>query len=299
MSEQAQAAGSFLEDVASAPEPQGNDNPQPVAEPGSAAESIEYVESAPPDWVPEKFWDKDRRQPRVEDMGKAYKNLEKLLGSEKVPVPANDDDEEGHERWNKAARPPEPSHYEWEKPAELPPGMEYDSSLEEEYRTIAFENGLTKRQAKNIYDKYVKREVDRYAQFHMDRQEEKASAEVALRRELGDKKWQGFKVNAGTVYNRYADPDFASFLHETGLGNDPRMIKMFGRIGADMTGDTKLQGRSEPQMSPQDVDKAISEYRSKNADALNNNRHPDNKRAAAELARLYEMKFPEEQASGW
>jgi hypothetical protein len=300
MSEQAEAAGSFLEEAAATPAPEGNDNPPPAPEPGTADESIEYVESAPPEWAPEKFWDKDKRQLRVEELGKGYKNLETLLGREKIPMPANDDDTEGWDRVHQAFRPPDENAYVLEKPEEMPEGMVYNDDLEKDYRSFAYENGLTKQQAKNIHDKYVKMELERYTQHLKDRAEDKANAEIAMRREMGDRKWEGFKAKTGAVYKRYADPDFAQFLTETGLGNDPRMIKMFGRIGMDMSGDTKLEGRSEPQMTPADVDKAISEFRGKNQEALMNDRHPDNKRATAELQRLYQMKFPEADAgSGW
>lgn len=39
--------------------------------------------SGRPDWIPEKFWDFEKAQPRVQDLAKSYQNLESLVGKKR------------------------------------------------------------------------------------------------------------------------------------------------------------------------------------------------------------------------
>lgn len=282
--------GSILSDAgaaaASAP-------PPPPPAPGTAAATLSEVVDGPPEWVPEKFWDKDKRQARYEDMGRGYKSLEQLLGREKVPLPASDDDKDGWERWyNAQGRPEKPDGYEFERPKELPEDLPYDEGMEKTFRDWAHQNGLSKKQARNAHDWFVKSQIDRNVSWHNMNKENRSNAEVALRRELGNK-YEGWMASTGAVYQKYADPDFAGYLQQTGLGNDPRMIRMFGRIAQDMGGDTRLLGRSQPQAQPADLEKAIGKFRADNQKALMDRTHPENQRLSTELSKMYEALYPE------
>lgn len=274
----------------------GNPTPPPPPAPGTAAEALQNVQDGPPEWVPAKFWDPDKKAPRVEDLGRGYKNLEQLLGREKVPVPTSEDDTEGWERWYKAhGRPEKPDEYEFKRPDKLPDDLPYDEDTEKSFRNWAHQNGLNKKQANSFYDAYVKHQIDRNLAYHNMQKELRANAETALRRELGNK-YEGFAQQTSAVYKKYADPEFAEFLAQTGLGNDPRMVRVFGKIAADLGGETRLNGRPQQQVSPADIEKSISEFRSKHHAALFDPKHPDNERLSKELGRLYDMKYPEQGA---
>ena len=282
--------GSLLADIANAPP---SPAPPPPA-PGSPQAALQDAMDGPPEWVPEKFWDKEKKAPRVEDLGRGYKNLEQLLGREKVPVPTSEDDHEGWERWFKAhGRPEKPDEYEFERPKELPTDLNYDEDLEKGFRDWAHQNGLNKRQAKNAHDWFVKNQVERNLQWHKMQKENRANAEVALRRELGSK-YEGWVQGTGALFKKYADPEFANYLAETGLGNDPRFVKVFGRISQDMGGEQKLTGKPQQQAQPADVEKAIASYRKQHHEALWNKHHPENEIRNRELADLYAQRFPEQ-----
>jgi hypothetical protein len=283
----APTGGSILADAAAAASA-----PPPPPAPGSAQETLQGVVDGPPEWAPSKYWDAEKKAVRVEDLGKGYKNLEQLLGREKVPVPASDDDQEGWERWFTAhGRPEKAEEYEFKRPEQLPEDLPYDDDLEKGFRDWAHQNGLNKKQAANAYDWWVKNQIDRTVAWHQMQKENRANAETALRRELGGK-YEGWLQQTGALYKQYADPEFAEFLNQTGMGNDPRMIRFLGRIAQDTGGDTKLRGRAEASIAPADIDRAISEHRAKYKDALWNSSHPDNQKAALELQKLYEMKYP-------
>jgi hypothetical protein len=164
--------------------------------------------------------------------------LRKLLGTEKVPVPQSDDDEEGWDRFYKAAgRPDDPGEYGFEPPEQMPESLPYDTDLEQSYRNVAHKNGLSDRQAKAIYDAYVKTQIERTAEWEKLRQENRAEMQAKLQREYGQR-YEGAVNRARTAMNTFADPDFVQFLQESNLDDDPRMIRFMERVGGRSDGRT-------------------------------------------------------------
>lgn len=266
----------------------GNPAPQLNAAQQALADAQEFNEI--PDYVPPKFWDKATGKPKVEDLGRSYQNLEKLLGREKVPVPTGEDDEEGWQRWYSASgRPEAPDKYEFQRP-DLPQDLPYDEESEKAFREWAHINGLNKKQAKNLYDAYVKTQVERHAAWHNGQKESRARIEGDLRREYGNQ-YEG-KVNlAKTAIREFADPDYLRWLDESGMGNDPRMIRAWIRVGEKMTGDTKLKGAPRQEAQPADLDRAIADYREKYKEALFDRDHPNHEIRVKEYNKLFQARY--------
>lgn len=280
-------SGSSLLTGGSAPAAGGN--PQPV-QPNTAEDAVQAVQDGPPEYLPAKFWDSSTKSPKVEDLGRSYQNLEKLLGREKVPVPVSDDDEEGWQRWYAASgRPEDPGKYEFKRP-ELPKDLPYDEDTEKAFRTWAHINGLNKKQATNLYDGYVKTQMERHAHYQTGQKQARAKVESDLRREYGGQ-FEGTMQGARSAMNQYADPDFRQWLDESGMGNDPRLIRVFARIGKEVGGETKLKGALPQQGNPQDVDRAIADFRERHKEALFKKDHPDHDVRANEYKKLFEMRY--------
>lgn len=261
-----------------------------------ADQAIQDAMGAPPEWAPEKYWDKERKAVNVEELGKGYKNLEKLLGShDRIMLPKSDPNED-RETWQKEVfsklAPETPDAYEFKEP-ELPQGMSYDSDLEKSFRQTAHANGIHPVQAQALYDQFVKTQVERHAQYEKMRQDHRAELESALMREYGNK-YEGAVKSAKKTMQTYADDDFRQYLDETGLGNDPRMVRFLMRVGKEMSGETKLVGRPEQSATPVDIDRAISEFRNKHSKALYDRSHPDNARLTQELFSLTQKRFEQQ-----
>lgn len=262
-------------------------NPAPV---DGAQAAIQGAVDAPPDWAPAKFWDATTKTVRAEEMGKGYKNLEQLLGREKVPVPASDDDEEGWQRWYAATgRPETADKYEFERPS-LPEGLPYDEDLEKSFRTYAHVNGLSAKQARNIHDAFVKTQSERHSAWATSQKQAVATAETALRREYGNQYEQAVG-QAKSALAQYADPEYLQYLEQSGQGNDPRVIRAWIKVGREMGGDTKVVGKPESVAQPADLDKAISDFRGQHEKALFSKDHPDHDRRVREYNSLFEKRF--------
>lgn len=225
-------------------------------------------------------------------LAKGYTNAEQLLGREKVPLPKTDED---WERWYAAAgRPEAPEKYEFKRPEKLPDGMTYDEDLEKGFRAWAHGNGLNTRQANGLYEMYVKQTVERQAAWHQGQMKAREDAEAALRREWG-RAYDGNIALARGAIQQYADPDFQAYLSQTGLGNDPRMVRAFANIGKAQMGETALVGQPQGTgMTPRDLDTAIADFRGKHWEALSDRSHPEHARLNKEYARLFEQRFAEE-----
>lgn len=276
-----------------------------VGNPQGAAPTTEQTPSpaptnARPEWAPEKFWRADKNELDVEGLSKSYGSLEKMLSYEKVPVPKSWEDKEAADRWFRAAgRPDDPKGYEFEKPEKLPDGF-YDDTAEQAFRDWAHNNGLNKHQAKNLHSAYVKANLERHAAFQEQQRHAQEKVKADLIREHG-KDYDGFAKAAKAAMQKYSDPDFYQYLEETGLGNDPRMIRAYGRIGKAMMGETQLRGAPPAPVNTVDIDKQISEFRDKYGKDANgklggplyDRTHPDHAAKVAEFNQLYALRYPE------
>ena len=245
-----------------------------------------------PEYFPEKFWREGK--PDHEGLAKSYTSLEKLLGYEKIPVPKSEDDAEGWDRYFRAAGKPEkPDLYEFQVEREKLPEGFYDETAEKDFREWAHQNHLTKPQAKNLHERFVKAQLERHKAWEDGQKQVKARLQGDLMREHGAA-FDGFMQGAKGALSRYADPDFVKMLDETGLGNDPRMIRAFGRIGKEMMGDTRLKGAPKAEVNTGDLDAAISSYRTQNHGALMDKSHPDHERHVSKMAELYRKRYPDQ-----
>lgn len=266
-----------------------------AAPPANGAQAAQP--DGPPEWAIPKYWNPEKAKDPAylkeyaETVSKSYRHAESLLGGERIPVPKDENDEEGWNRWYAATgRPETPDAYEIERPAQLP--IEYDEEGEKAFRTWAHQNGLNKRQARNLYDSYVKTQIERHGEYQKMKEEQSKAAQDALQREWGSKysaKLQGVKG----VFGQYADADFIQYVDESGLGNDPRFIRVFDRMAQDLGGERRLQGRVAPAPNTADLDRQIAEFSQKNHKALFDKDHPDHNRAVAERRKLYEQRFSE------
>lgn len=279
------AGGSFLTSVTSG-------TPAEAQSLAPAEQAIQEVQDGPPEYIPVKYWDGEKKAPRIEELGRGYQSLEKLLGRDKIPMPVGDDDQEGWDRVYKAVgRPDKAEDYEFERPT-LPSDLPYDEDTEKNFRTWAHVNGLSKRQARALYDGFVKTQVERHAGWLDAQKKQRGELETALAREHGGKIEQ-VKQTAHAVMTQYADDQFRQYLDETGLGNDPRMVRFLAKVGAQQMGETRLAGPKPQAAASGDLDKAIGEFRGKHNKALYDKTHPDHDRLVAEFNKLFEQRYSE------
>jgi hypothetical protein len=282
-------------DQGGAPAPNGAAAPNGQAANGQGTPSI--ARDANGDWrvsfIPEDI----RSEPvfskynTPQDLARSHVNLERLLGGEKIPKPKSDDDQEGWDRWFKAAgRPDKPDEYAFERPNSLPDNF-YDEEAERSFKTWAHVNGLTKKQAANLHDNYVKTRLEQHHAWQTSQKQAVEKAEGELRREWGQQ--YDAKINAAkSALRAYGDPDYLKYLDESGQGNNPQMTRIFARIGEKMMGERRLQGDPTPESS-ENVQDLIAAHRTKYNEALHDKRHPDHELRVRQYNALFAKAYPQ------
>jgi hypothetical protein len=143
--------------------------PENLLEPDESAENpgtTGKTAGRPAD-VPEKFWDAERNEIRIEALLKSYRELERKL-SKSLPAPEGDEDEEGRTRLLRALGWPDSAEaYAIEpKHALTSPDPEINARLHQA--------GFTPRQAQLVYDLAAERLLpliaDAAAEFEADRE---------------------------------------------------------------------------------------------------------------------------------
>lgn len=223
---------------------------------------------------------------------KGYVNAAELVGRDKIIVPKTD--EEYAAAFSKLGKPESPDKYVVTKPDKMPEGVEYDEDGEKFLRDFAHQNHYTQKQFEAAYKTYYERQQGMVSNWHKMDQAAATDCETALRKEHGQA-YDGFFQAGSTALQEYADPDFLQFLQQKGLANDPRMIRVFGRIGTELKGDTKLKGDGGGvgNLTPEQWDAKIRDFRAEHSKVLMNSDDRDYRRRADELQQMYRNKHGE------
>lgn len=238
----------------------------------------------------------------MEGFAKSYVNLERMLGSEKVPVP-KEGDAEGWERFYKAAgKPDTPDAYGFKAPEQIPEGMTYNPDLDKQIAGIFHKANLNRQQAAAVREglleitgKGALDALESGKQAENERRIAIQRAEEALKSEWGTAFEQRGKV-AGAAINKFLSPETIAAMDAAGLANNPAIVKDMYKLGVALAGERELIGAAETSMSPADLDVEIANFREKHAAALFDKSHPDNALRTAEFTRLYQRRYPEQAA---
>ncbi len=150
------------------------------------------------------------------------------------------DEKELGEFFKKLGRPDSKDEYAFER-KKLPEGMTYSDEFETWFKDSAHKAGLTKTQAAQLYALYNDQMEARFTKQSADQSAALAETEKILRQEWKD----GYKVRlerARRVVSQLGGEELVSYLQETGLGNDIRLVKAMDRIAELVGEDTLVKG---------------------------------------------------------
>lgn len=180
------------------------------------------------DVVAQKGWDEPNKAL------KSYVELERSLGTRvKLPSPESSADEI-RAFYQKTGCPENPDGYEIQVPENIPVDDEMLSAL----RQSAYESGVSKQAFEGI----VKTYFDKMSSaMDIGRQQ----GEEQLRQELGTK--YDAEVSIARRFCETRSEEFRKFLDDSGLGNNPIIIKEFIDIGKKTMGDSLIRGSGEEE----------------------------------------------------
>jgi len=226
------------------------------ADPGRSADPGSQSGDKSQDWVAELNVDDATRESlrkttfgSREDLAKGYLNLQSKLGRS-VQLPGEDaTEDQRRELFKKLGMPDTFEGYDLSKPQELPDGLNYDEEFEKAFKAAAHKAGLTKNQARGLYDWYNNRMIEQVKAFGSIKQQGFQKAEATMRQEWGDNFDTESKLTRRFV-EKYGGQELQAYFDETGLGNDPRLIRALNKA-AHAVGEDSLVGGEETGGAPE------------------------------------------------
>jgi hypothetical protein len=199
----------------------------------------------------------------VAALAKGHLNQSKLVGAKTeglVKVPGEGASPEDIAAFNKARGVPDaPNGYTFKRP-QLAAVLGWNEKAEQDFAAAAHKSGYTPAQAQAAVDFYGSM---LQAQHDADRQIEK-QAGLDLRNEWG----ANYEANLGVAnraLSQYGGNDLIEFLHTSKLGADPRMVKAWAKVGADLMESGYVSGESISSVS---YDEAQTKAREIDAELL-------------------------------
>ena len=243
----------------------------------------------------------------IKDLGglaKSYLNATKMIGArpeDVIRLPAADDADGWAAVHARLGRPEAPDKYAL-TPPKLPDGLTVDDALQGKFAEIAHQAGLTTKQASALYDWYNTETGGRYQAAQQERATQQAQAEQALKTEWGAAYDQNVTL-AQKAVTHYGDDTLAQELVATGLGNNPKLVALFAKLGAQLSEDGIIGrgGEGAPgALSPAEAQLQINGLRGDSAFMKDymNARAPGHKAALEKMQGLYTFAYPATRPDG-
>lgn len=227
----------------------------------------------------------------IPSLAKSYVNAQKMVGAEKIAIPgkhATDDDWKNV--YSKLGLPQKLEEYRLEAPKDVG----FEEEFLKQFVEQAHKNGVLPKQAQGLLNwmgeatKAV--EVKTAEKMKLDRE----AAIGSLQKEWGD----AFKqkvAEANFALKKIGSPELAKFLEESGLGDNPLLVKAFASA-ASLLKEDKIVGEEAGSfgsaLSPSEAQRKIEAITMDIKGPYYNPEHPKHKEAVAEMQSLYQYAYP-------
>lgn len=172
----------------------------------------------------------------IPSLAKSYIETKKMMGGAVAMPKADAKPEDWDAFYTRLGRPESPDKYELKRP-ESPAGGKWDENLEKEFKIVSHASGLQPRQAQSLLDWFNKTQSEHVANYTKSMEEGVGK----LKTEWGAKFDERVSVASRAVKELGGD-ELKTMLEETGLGNNPILIKVFAKIGESMAESTFVTG---------------------------------------------------------
>jgi len=162
----------------------------------------------------------------VENLARSFVNAQRLIGADKLPIPANPTDEDLDSIYSRLGRPETPEGYEIKADGNI-----IDDQVAADYSELAHKLRLSPQQAEGILD-YYKSSIEQTAQgMQVDVEAQAAETEATLRQEWG-KAYDQKILDAKNVFRDFGAENMLEMQLADGtlIGNHPDFIKAFANI---------------------------------------------------------------------
>jgi len=236
----------------------------------------------------------DKSLESIKDVGslaKSYIHAQRLVGSDKIPVPnKHATDEDWSAVYEKLGRPKTPGEYKYD----IPEDVNVDQASLNNFSDQAHKLGLLPTQANGMvkfYNEMVSQGIkDADTKALVSRE----NSTKELKQEWGQA-YDSKLSKAGTLAKSIVDKKLlaAPMADGTMLGDHPLMIRAFAMLSDKMGEDNIVQASGPAYLTPSQIDKQIGELQQPGS-AYWEKRHPNHDAAVQEVQTLLQKKNNEE-----
>ena len=223
----------------------------------------------------------------IEGLAKSYVYAQKMVGSDKIPVPnkyATEDD------WNavyeKLGRPKDATGYKYE----LGDNVNINQDALKNFSDQAHKLGLLPTQANGIVKFYNNMAAQQQQDLDTTSENARQESETSLKKEWG----QAYKqqtIKAANIATQVFDDEFLdkNLADGTKIGDHPAFIKAFATLADKMGEDNITQASGPAYQTPSQIEKEIGEL-TKTGSSYWDKRHPNHELAVNEVLNLRKQK---------
>jgi len=221
----------------------------------------------------------------VDNLAKSYVNAQKMVGSDKIIVPNKyAEDNEWNDVFTKLGLPEKSDDYD----LTFKETDDFNKEFFGNFKDTAHGAGILPKQAQKLYDWYSETNTKMIDDYNKERQVNEQKAIDGLKSEWGSAYDSKLKA-AHAAVNHYGDDKLTAFLDETGLGNNPNLIKAFSRMGESLSEDTFSDGGTKKfGVAPDDAQAQINSIMADKKHPYHDKYNPSHKNAVDEVQRLFQ-----------
>jgi hypothetical protein len=221
----------------------------------------------------------------VESLAKTVVHQQKMIGN-RIPLPKTE--EEKSELYGKLGRPEEPGKYEVAVPEDYQQFFKEESM--NEFRNVAYKIGLNNEQVQALMDFQIN-EINHELEGSSNQlNSQREQIEQNLKQEWGYDYDKNVKA-AQRAVQVYGDAEVQELLNGE-LGNNPALIKMFARLGKEVTEDMAQNTQNNTlSVSPLDAKQEIANIMNNPKHPYFDGRHREHKEAVEKMRQLHEKAF--------
>ncbi len=220
----------------------------------------------------------------VENLAKSWRSAQDMVGKKGVVVPGEKATDEEWKSFYKSLGQPDADKYSLTTPKETPTNAEFLKGFKE----TVMKGGLLPKQAQAVLDFCFIQEQTAIEAGKKAFQTQTQEALKGLKTEWG----QGYDKQVGfarAAVKEFGTPEDIAYLNESGMGDNPHLIKMLAKAGA-LLGEDRIRGdggSGKFGKTPQETQREINDIMGNTAHPYFDTNHPGHAQAVKDMELRY------------
>ena len=222
----------------------------------------------------------------MDDLVKSFLHAQKLVGTNKIPVPnKHSTDEDWQEVFSKLGAPDSPEGYQYNLK-----DQELDQNQVQEFNKAAHGLGLLPKQAEGLIKFYNEMQGNQAVSQEEQAAQAQLNTEAELKKEFGPQFGkrldQAKKLAVGTLGQDFLEKTYLK--DGSRLGDNLNVIKAFSSLADKLSEDEIIKGDGTGYMTAKEIEKEIDDL-TQDGSPYWQKTHPNHQKNVAEVLKLREM----------